>query len=95
MDDGPDVRSIDPHAKGVGGDDESHSTIHEGVLRGGAIARAHPAVIRDRRDALLTQERVNLLDGPALARRASTGRPAAAARADRRHRSLPDRFPPR
>ena len=38
------------------------SAIHEGILGDGAIARAHPAVIRDRRDALLTQERVNLLD---------------------------------
>ena len=62
MDDGPDIGSVDPHAKGVGRDDEWHAAIHEGVLRGGTIGRAHPAVIRDRRDAFLPQQCVNLLD---------------------------------
>jgi hypothetical protein len=42
---GPDVWSVDPHAKGVGGDDEWHAATHEGILRSGTITRAYSTVI--------------------------------------------------
>ena len=52
VDDKPNIRTIDTHAKGVGSDDDRRLTPHKGILHTRALLVFHRAVVRQRPDAM-------------------------------------------
>ena len=66
MEDEADVRLVDPHPEGDGGDDDLDAVVrHDGGLDGLPLGRAHAGVVGGGRDAPLAEGGGDLVGGPA------------------------------